>query len=900
MFNAVSKKMFIVIISLFFVIPAFSQEKAFPGAEGWAAYTPGGRGGSVMRVTNLNASGPGSLAEAVGAAGPKIVVFEVGGIIDMKGRTLTVLRPYITIAGQTAPSPGITIINGNMSITTHDVIIQHIRVRPGASGKSAGWEPDGIATTSAYNVIVDHCSVSWAVDENLSASGPRFDGSTPDDWRDNTSHTITFSNNIIAECLSYATHEKGEHSKGSLIHDNVTEMAIIKNLYAHNKQRNPLFKGGARGAVVNNYIYDPGDFAMRYALVTSEWEGYTYQTGMMSVVGNHLQYGPSSENPILLDMRDVPAQIYLEDNIAKDRSGDDVPEWDGSASQRVYSPPHWHENIQTLSASEVRDFIVENAGARPWDRDEIDTRIIQEMLDGTGKIIDYETEVGGYPDYEMTRRPFDASKWDMNTMEQIAPRVSIKTPGKNAQFKPNATVDVLVEAEDNDGNIVSVELFLNETSRGQLTTSPFTWSFVPPAKGNYYLIAIAEDDSSLQMTSDTVFISVTDTIRHSLQLKSGGNGSVESNPSGSSYVEGANVKINAIPDEGFEFMKWFGDYDGYINPLPLTMDASKSITATFIESKEPELTYKQSFDNLSSVILKDETENNHTTFLTKMDPIIAVPGKYGDAIGFDGVDDYVRVVKRPDLDFDVHGFTFCFWIKQGDGSNMAPWIHFMDDDGVGYQIYQNGQGKIHFTIDDGIQASTAIAEDTEFVTGEWVFVTAMVHRSPDEVRLYANGELIASADDYTGDITSSPRYLLLGTNPDLDQFFNGALDEIRVYNYPISETDIGKLYIKNSTPVWEEQIVQNFPLSVQNYPNPFNPNTEIRYQISEDSHVRLTVYNILGKEVSVLVDEEKHSGFYSVQFNSNDIQNTSATSGVYFCELSACNERVTNKMILMK
>ena len=104
-------------------------------------------------------------------------------------------------------------------------------------------------------------------DENLSASGPRFTGKTPDDWRKAVSNRITYSNNIIAEGLSHSTHPKFEHSKGSLIHDNVNDILLIGNLYAHNYERNPLFKGGARGVVVNNLIYDPGPRAVAELLI---------------------------------------------------------------------------------------------------------------------------------------------------------------------------------------------------------------------------------------------------------------------------------------------------------------------------------------------------------------------------------------------------------------------------------------------------------------------------------------------------------------------------------------------------------------------------------------------------------------------------------------------------------
>ncbi|CAN5718984.1 hypothetical protein BH23PLA1_BH23PLA1_34980 [soil metagenome] len=120
-------------------------------------------------------------------------------------------------------------------------------------------------------MLIDHCSIAWATDENLSASGPRFDGENVEQWRQNTSHDITFSNCIIAEGLDDSTHAKGGHSKGSLIHDNASNIAIIGNLYASNVDRNPLFKGGARGVIVNNLSDNPRSRAVHYRLVSGEW-----------------------------------------------------------------------------------------------------------------------------------------------------------------------------------------------------------------------------------------------------------------------------------------------------------------------------------------------------------------------------------------------------------------------------------------------------------------------------------------------------------------------------------------------------------------------------------------------------------------------------------------------------
>ncbi len=240
--------------------------------RGWAD-TRGGAGGRIIRVTNLNASGEGSFAAAVAETGPRIVVFEVGGVIDLQGAAVRIREPHLTVAGQTAPDPGITFIRGEFSVATHDVIVQHIAVRPGEFGraKRSGWEADGLSTSSAHNVIVDHCSFSWATDENLSASGPRFKGATVEEWRRATSHRITFSHNIVAEGLRDSTHRKGEHSKGTLVHDNASQVLIFGNLYNANHERNPLVKGGAHVAVVNNLIHDFGAKAVHYNLVAHEW-----------------------------------------------------------------------------------------------------------------------------------------------------------------------------------------------------------------------------------------------------------------------------------------------------------------------------------------------------------------------------------------------------------------------------------------------------------------------------------------------------------------------------------------------------------------------------------------------------------------------------------------------------
>jgi hypothetical protein len=417
-------KRFAALIFACLVAALVPQATAAMPVKGWAN-TDGGRGGRILRVTNLNADGPGSFKWAVEQPGKRIVVFEVAGAIDLGLKVITIRQPDLTIAGQTAPSPGITLIRGGIDIATHDVIVQHIRLRVGRSGQPPfSWESDGISTVGAHDVIVDHCSLTWALDENLSASGPRFAGNTPEQWRQGASHNITFSNNIIAEGLANASHPKGEHSKGSLIHDNATGILIYRNLYAHNYERNPLLKGGVHAAVVNNLIFDPGAQAIHYNLMDLEWTGKPFQPGELSAVGNVFRAGFST----LFDTTFVSIggagdlDYYGRDNIAVGRTGEPRKMFGRYTTTsatiiQVKQPPVWPAGLQVLPANQVETYVLRNAGARPWDRDADDLRVTFDVAEGRGKIIDDENQVGGFRPQKVVHAPFVESEWNLDTME---------------------------------------------------------------------------------------------------------------------------------------------------------------------------------------------------------------------------------------------------------------------------------------------------------------------------------------------------------------------------------------------------------------------------------------------------------------------------------------------------
>jgi hypothetical protein len=399
----ISRRLTLAVLGAMMAAPRPAQ--AAPALRGWAR-TDLARGGRLLRVTSLAGEGPGSLREAIEVDGPRTIVFDVGGVIDLGHKPLRIRNPHLTLDGFSAPAPGITLIRGGVWVGANDVAIRHLRIRPGQDGapKGSGWEVDGLSCYAAHDVWIDHCSFSWATDEGLSASGPRFQGAGVEDWRESTSRRVTFSNNIIAEGLSDSSHAKGEHSKGSLVHDNITQVLIAANLYAHNMERNPLFKGGVQAACVNNLIYDPGRKALHYALFPKEWGEHPQEVGRLALVGNVVRGGPSTaaDAPFLLVEGGGDLDLFARDNRFHQAGGAPMPFLGfrpvGRKPQvrRLSRPPLWPEGLVALPSSLVQAYVLAKAGARPWNRDAVDKRIVQTVRAGGGRVIDSEDEVGGY------------------------------------------------------------------------------------------------------------------------------------------------------------------------------------------------------------------------------------------------------------------------------------------------------------------------------------------------------------------------------------------------------------------------------------------------------------------------------------------------------------------------
>lgn len=438
-----------------------SSVTAFPGAEGFGANSVGGRGGTVIKVINLNDAGPGSFREAVEAPprswadgtynwesideyqarlnsyGPRIVVFEVSGIINLES-DLWITYPYLTIAGQTSPG-GILVTGYQTTVKTHDVIMQHMRFRVGSHRIADGADPEQLDSfdiwgpywgepVDTYNVIIDHCSFSWGVDETFTSAGGVLNA------------TIQWS--IFSEGLSQAGHPKGEHSKGLMISGKYTypnSVSVHHNYIAHNRDRNPLISSpdgvDVFADAVNNVAYNwygclpmisqgspKTNWVHNYAKQGPEsnpscYEIYHYPDGCSSS-GDY----PGCQNPIPL--------IYVEGNLGLKRLDQAQGEWD--AVGYIYYDLPLDEGYRQLTpwpASPITTTemsyayaleILNDVGATRPVRDSVDERVIADFDAGTGAIIDNVVYPDDFPTFTAPPYPTDvdndgmADNWEVS------------------------------------------------------------------------------------------------------------------------------------------------------------------------------------------------------------------------------------------------------------------------------------------------------------------------------------------------------------------------------------------------------------------------------------------------------------------------------------------------------
>jgi len=393
---------------------------AFPGAEGGGAYSFGGRGGRVIVVKNLNDSGPGSLRDACEQGGARVVVFNVSGIIRLK-TPLIIRAPYITISGQTAPGDGVCVAGESVWLNTHDVVVRFMRFRRGET--YVGRRDDSIGGNPVGNIMIDHVSASWGLDENMSMYRHMYNDSTGKTEEKLATVNITIQNSIFSEALDTWNHAFGSTLGG----ENCT---FMRNLWADNGARNPSIGWNGIFNFANNVVFnwnnrstDGGDYTALYNIVNNY-----YKPGPVTDLKEPISYRilkPESGRSKLPYV--VFGRAYVEGNIIEGNEKITKDNWDGGvqlenkkgelltlaqassyfAAMRV-KKPFPMAKITILPTLAARDYVLANAGAMLPKRDPVDTRILKQVK--TGKIEYIEGVKLPEKDFEHRRLPKDSYK----------------------------------------------------------------------------------------------------------------------------------------------------------------------------------------------------------------------------------------------------------------------------------------------------------------------------------------------------------------------------------------------------------------------------------------------------------------------------------------------------------
>ncbi|MCA1745391.1 MAG: polysaccharide lyase [Bacteroidales bacterium] len=418
---------------------------AFPGAEGGGMYTAGGRGGKVYVVTTLADNGPGSFREACEAGGARIIVFNVAGIIKLQD-PIIIRAPYITIAGQTAPGDGVVIAGETLDIQTHDVIMRHLRLRRGETDVLR--RDDAISGDAIGNIILDHVSASWGLDETLSIYRNMW---TPEPQRHPDrppqklpTVNITVQNSIIAETLDTYNHAFGSTFGG-------LNSSMIRNLFANNVARNPSVGMWGDMAFVNNVLYnwwnrtvDGGDYRSMWNMINNY-----YKPGPVTPENDPVRYRIAKPEVGSIDST-LFGRIYAHGNVTE---GNDVvsnDNWHGGiqpggmpfdeASKHFYKfrsrQPFPMAPIRIMPAQEAYEWVLNYVGATIPRRDAVDARIVKQIRTG---IVDVEDGLDAEPTgYNRRRLAPDSYKKGIIT--------DIKQVGGYPTYRGEAYVD-----SDGDG-----------------------------------------------------------------------------------------------------------------------------------------------------------------------------------------------------------------------------------------------------------------------------------------------------------------------------------------------------------------------------------------------------------------------------------------------------------------
>ena len=631
----------IVLLTFVFVSSLNAGEiPAFPGAEGHGRYTVGGRGGRVIKVTNLNDRGEGSLRAAVEAKGARVVVFDVSGTIGLESR-LPIRNGQLTIAGQTAPGDGICIKNHEVYLDACDeVILRYLRFR---MGDEARQQADALGGQKNRNVIIDHCSMSWSTDECAS-------------FYANSNFTMQWC--LIGESLRNSIHASGQHGNGGVWGGQ--NASFHHNLMAHHDSRNPRL----------------GEFVSRYALsdrvdlrnnVIYNWQGNSCYGGEgmnVNIVNNYYKPGPATvknqERIVAIWNRietwdplyNIWGKFYIHGNVLNGSKRATLDNWkygvqfdskwshvtDAEKQRMRLEQPLETGKVTTDTAEQAYQRVLKFAGAS-LKRDAVDRRIIHDVRTGTATcqdggngsrdgLIDTQDAVGGWPVLKSTPAPADTDGDGMPDAWEVAqgldpadsadgnsdrnqdgylnledylnsrahsyydtkPIVSTVHPKKNQLFIASNPIEMEIEAFANDynaGSIATMALYFDgQLVKEEARVGHMVADLQAVSPGMHQIEVWATDQSGNVSTDTTTVYVGTRKVRVTID-ESAKNGQVKLQPAGAIYSEGIEVAIEAIPDAGYRFHSWIKDLESNQQRLTVRTNDDIALKPVFVATGDP-------------------------------------------------------------------------------------------------------------------------------------------------------------------------------------------------------------------------------------------------------------------------------------------------------------------------
>lgn len=590
------KYLLLITIILLFFSSAWSQQLAFPTAEGYGKYTVGGRGGKVYEVTNLNDSGAGSLRAAVEASGPRTVVFRVSGTIYLYSN-LTIRNPYITIAGQTAPGDGICIANHPLEIGANQVIIRYIRTR---LGDLSGIVDDAMGSRFTKHIIIDHVSASWSVDETMSIYH---------------CDSMTVQWCIIAESLFNANHpndadptQTAPHGFGGIWGSDYS--TYHHNLIADNSSRNPRFASGSGYTDYrNNVIYNWG--------YNSCYGGEKQQVGDtnpehsftdINMVANYYKPGPATEpgqvtyriaNPGYRDVKTDYGKWYIADNTMEGNAQVTANNWDGGVqpaggladtSLIKLAEPWQSMPIKQQSAAEAYNTVLDLAGCSFPKRDAVDSTIIHDARTGTATyegtynqyhtvpdpskkcgIIDSQNDVGGFPTLNSTTPPTDSDHDGMpdswETAHGLNPNdasdgnlYTLDSSYTNLEVYLNSIIDIPTDIPVTGVSISSEYQDVSKNGTLQLTAT------INPSNASNQTVSWTSSDNSVATVSATGLVTGV----------SFGTANITATTQDGSFTDTKAITVKNIPVTGVSLPDTASVYTGLFLQLTPTISPSNA------------------------------------------------------------------------------------------------------------------------------------------------------------------------------------------------------------------------------------------------------------------------------------------------------------------------------------